>query len=358
VHPIVQKFLDGQLPEALGTTLVSGNLPVPPLDLLQALAHAVFKETPLAAKAQETLMGMPESFLLNAIVGPVDPPDPLGLILIHRKDPGLLESALLHEDITSAWVERAVPFLPSSVLEIPLNNQVLWLERPAILDLLEVHPEAEYQIKRRINEFRRDVLRLIPAEVAQDRLEIIDEVEAGRLDRAWSELPLPEESPLEESGAEPAAAPEILQRVAVETGEEIPLRLAQRVMKLRTNQKIMLAVKGGKEERTLLIREANRLIQVSVVRNGRITEGEIAFIAQMRSITDEVIRIIAHNREWMKKYAIMKNIVMNPKTPLALSLNFFKRLIDIDLKILMRDKNVPEILRREVKRYLGSKTSN
>ena len=54
----------------------------------------------------------------------------------------------------------------------------------------------------------------------------------------------------------------------------------------------------------------------------------------------------------------MKNIVMNPKTPLALSLNFFKRLIDIDLKILMRDKNVAEILRREVKRYLGSKTSN
>lgn len=358
MHPIVQKFLEGQLPEALGITLVSGNLPVPPLDLLQALAHAVFKETPLAAKAQETLMDMPESFLLNAIVGPVEPPDPLGLILIHRKDPGLLESALLHEDITSAWVERAVPFLPSSVLEIPLNNQVLWLERPGILDLLEVHPEAEYQIKRRINEFRRDVLRLIPAEVAQDRLEIIDEVEAGRLDRAWSELPLPMESPLEESSADQAPAPEILKQVAAETGEEIPLRLAQRIMKLRTNQKIMLAVKGGKEERTLLIREANRLIQVSVVRNGRITEGEIAFIAQMRSITDEVIRIIAHNRDWMKKYAIMKNIVMNPKTPLALSLNFFKRLIDIDLKILMRDKNVAEILRREVKRYLGSKTSN
>lgn len=353
MHPIVEKFQQGQLPEALAATLMAGNLPVPPLDLLQALAHAIFKETPWAARAVETLLAMPDSFLASAIVGPVAPPDPLGLILIHRKDPALLEAALLHENITAEWIERAVPELPGSVLEIPLNNQVLWLERPAILDLLEAHPEAEYQIKRRVNEYRRDVLRLIPAELAQERLDIIDEVEAGHLDRSWSELPLPQESPLDEPAGLSA---EMLQReVVLDTGEEIPLRLAQRVMKLRTNQKIMLAIKGGKEERTLLIREANRLIQVNVVRNGRITEGEIAFIAQMRSISDEVLRIISQNREWMKKYTILKNLVMNPKTPLALSLNFFKRLIDMDMKILVRDKNVPEILRREAKRYLAAR---
>jgi hypothetical protein len=357
VHPIVQKFLEGQLPEALAETLMAGNLPVPPLDLLQALAHAVFKETAHGPKALETLMSMPETFLANAIVGPVRPEDPLGLILIHRKEPALLETALLHENITSEWIERAVPFLPGAVLEIPLNNQVLWLERPAILDLLEAHPEAEYQIKRRVNEYRCEVLRLVPKEVAEERLEIIDEVEAGRLDRAWSELPLPKESPLDEPVRELTA--ETLRReVAVETGEDIPLRLAQRVMRLRTNQKIMLAIKGGKEERTLLIREANRLIQVNVVRNGRITEGEVAFIAQMRSVADEVIRIISSNREWMKKYGIMKNIVMNPKTPLAIALNLFKRLIDLDLKILVRDKGVPEILRREAKRYLTAKTTH
>jgi len=335
VHPIVQKFIDGQLPEPLATTLMAGNLPVPPLDLLQALAHAVFQDTPHGPRALETLMAMPESFLVNAIVGPVRPEAPLGLILIHRKDPALLEAALLHENITAEWIERAVPFLPGSVLEIPLNNQVLWLERPAILDLLEAHPEAEYQIKRRVNEYRRDV---------------------RRLDRAWSELPLPQEVAPEEP-APSHSAESLHQAVVAETGEEIPLRLAQRVMRLRTNQKIMLAIKGGKEERTLLIREANRLIQVNVVRNGRITEGEIAFIAQMRSVNDEVIRIITSNREWMKKYSIVRNIVMNPKTPLAISLNFFKRLIDMDLKILVRDKGVAEILRREAKRYLTLKTS-
>jgi hypothetical protein len=353
VHPIVEKYLQDQLPEALADTLIAGGLPVPPLDLLQALAAAVFRPTRHEAKALETFAALPESHLHNAIVGPVLPEDPLGLILIHRKEPALLEAALLHENITAEWMERAVPALPGAVLEIPLNNQVLWMERPAILELLETHPEADYQIKRRVNEYRFEVLRLVSQEVVQERLEIIDEVEAGRLDRAWAELPLPKASPQDE---EPSVSPERLHREAVaETGEEIPLRLAQRIMKLSTNQKIMLAIKGGKEERTLLIREANRLIQVNVIRNGRLTEGEVAFISQMRNVNDEVIRIIANNRDWMKKYTIMKNIVMNPKTPLALSLNSFKRLIDLDLKILVNDKNVPEILRREVKRYLVSK---
>ena len=143
--------------------------------------------------------------------------------------------------------------------------------------------------------------------------------------------------------------------MAQETGEEIPLRLAQRVQKLRTNQKIMLALKGGKEERTLLVREPNRLIQVNVVRNARITEGEVAFIAQMRTINEEVMRIITSNRDWMKKYPIVKAAVLNPKTPLPLALKFFKRLIDQDLKYLEKDRGVAEILRREVSRYLSQK---
>jgi len=265
------------------------------------------------------------------------------------------KTALLHESLTSAWVERVIPFLPGAVLEIPLNNQVLWLERPVILDLLEVHPEAEYQIKRRINEYRRDVLRLVSREVAAERLEIIDEVEAGRLDRAWSELPLPEELP-EEAEPAPAVVHRVLAPIVDEEGKEIPQSLTRRMMKLKTNQKIMLAIKGGKEERTFLIREANRLIQVNVIRNPRITEGEIAFIAQMRTINEEVIRIISGNRDWLKKYVIVKALVLNPKTPVAISLNLLKRLIFMDLRLLVRDKGVSEILRREAKRQLETKT--
>jgi len=362
MHPIVDRFLKGGLPEPMAMALVGGSLPVPAKDLLQALAYVSLRETHYTQRALDFFATMPESLLSGVVSEPIDPPWPLQLVLCHRKEPALLETALLNPSLTAAIVEASIPSLPGVVLEIVLNNQVLWMERHRILDLLEEHPEGEYVIKRRVNEFRFDVLRLIPEEVKKARLEIIDEVEAGRLDRAWSELPLPKEKSKEEAEAEVeseemAAERRLLaQKPAVDDeGNEITLTLTQRVMKLSTNQKIMLAIKGGKEERTLLIRESNRLIQVNVLRNGRITEGEVAYIANMRTVNEEVLRIISNSREWMKKYPITKSLVMNPRTPLPVAMTHFKRLYDSDMKLLIKDRNVAELLRREAKRLVDMK---
>jgi len=362
MHPIVDRFLKGGLPEPMAMALVGGSLPVPTLDLLQALAHACLKETHYAQRGLDFFATMPESLLSGVVSEPMDPPAPLQLVLCHRKEPALLETALLNPALTAKIVEASVPSLPGSVLEIVLNNQVLWMECHRILDLLEEHPEGEYVIKRRVNEFRFDILRLIPEEVKKQRLEIIDEVEAGRLDRAWSELPLPKEKSQEEADAEVESEDVAAERrmlaqkpLVDDEGNEITLTLTQRVMKLNTNQKIMLAIKGGKEERTLLIREANRLIQVNVIRNGRITEGEVAYIAQMRTVNEEVLRIISNSREWMKKYPITKALVMNPRTPLPVAMTHFKRLYESDMKLLIKDRNVAELLRREAKRMVDMK---
>jgi len=356
MHPIVAQFIAGTLAAPMAQTLVGGGLPLPPLDILQALSHAVFANTPYEEKAKTTLAEMPENMLMNAIIGPVEPSDPLGLILSYRKEPALLETALLHESLHADWMERVIPFLPGSVLEIPLNNQVFWIERPKILDLIEEHPDAVYNVKRKIQEFRRDVLSQITPEVAKDRLEIINDVEAGKLDKAWAELPLPVHSDEDDTPeTETARAERLLSPIIDDEGKEISLTLTQRVMKLRTNQKIMLAQKGGKEERTLLIRESNRLIQTAVIRNGRITEGEVGYIAQMRTVQDEVLRIISQNRDWMKKYTIVRNLVQNPRTPIPISLNLLKRINDFDMKMMVKDRNVAELLRREAKRIIENK---
>ena len=362
MHPIVDRFLKGGLPEPMAMALVGGSLPVPAKDLLQALAYVSLRETHYTQRALDFFATMPESLLSGVVSEPIDPPWPLQLVLCHRKEPALLETALLNPSLTAAIVEASIPSLPGVVLEIVLNNQVLWMERHRILDLLEEHPEGEYVIKRRVNEFRFDVLRLIPEEVKKARLEIIDEVEAGRLDRAWSELPLPKEKSKEEAEAEVESEGMAAERRLLalkpavdDEGNEITLTLTQRVMKLSTNQKIMLAIKGGKEERTLLIRESNRLIQVNVLRNGRITEGEVAYIANMRTVNEEVLRIISNSREWMKKYPITKSLVMNPRTPLPVAMTHFKRLYDSDMKLLIKDRNVAELLRREAKRLVDMK---
>ena len=364
MHPLVERFLAKQLPEPMAMALLGGSLPVPPPDLLHAMAGAIFGETQFAPRALETLIGMPESLLSNAISGLVEDPMMLGVILQYRKEPALLEQALLHENLTAEWMENSILSLPGSVLEIPLNNQVMWLKRPRILDLIEEHPEGDYNIKRRVNENRFHVLGTASKEVFEERIEILEEVAAGKLDKAWAELPMPQEKAVLEDtemvSDDPEEKPEdvrerLLKPIIDPDGNEIPLSLTQRVMRLRTNQKIMLAIKGGKEERTLLIRESNRLIQVNVIRNPRIGEGEVAYISQMRTVKEEVLRTISMNREWMKKYIITKNLVMNPRTPVPISMNQIKRLIEADLKLMQKDKNIPEILRREAKRLVENK---
>jgi hypothetical protein len=357
MHPIVQRFLNNDLPGPMAATLIGGGLPMPAIDLLYALSHAVFKELPLAGSALETLKEQPESIVLGAVSGAVEMPEALGLVLMHRTEQQVLEAALLNKALNAEWMERAIPSLPEKCLEIALNNQVLWIERPSILDALETHPEGTTNLKRRITEFRKDVLGHIDHAQAADRLEILDDVDSGVLDKAWAELPHPKEiGGLEE--AEPAEALEAtIETAAVPVEGKVPRSLAQRIMRLATNQKILLALKGGKEERTILMREANRLIQVNVIQNGRITEGEVSYIAQMRTVHEEVIRLIANNREWMRKYSILKNLVSNPRTPLPIALNLIKRVNEFDLKLMAKDRNVAESLRREAKRVVDQKAA-
>ncbi len=358
MHPLVERYVNGQMPEAMAQALLSGGLPLPPLDLLQALTYAIHTGGPSQDRARGTFLELPESLVSSAIVGPVENPGILGLVLEYRKEPSLLEQALLHENLTSDWLERCVPHLPGPMLDIVANNQVLWLERPDILDRLEEHSEGDYNLKRRINEFRFHVLKQFGEEVAKDREEILDEVQAGHLDVAWAALPLPDDKTTEDEEDPVRLRERLSQPILDFEGNAVPLTLTQRVIRLRTNQKIMLAIKGGKEERTLLIREANRLIQVNVIRNPRITESEVAYIAQMRTINEEVLRIISMSREWMKKYLIVKALVLNPRTPLPIAMSNYKRLHEGDLKLLVRDKNVPEMLRRETKRYLSQKSAS
>lgn len=361
MHPIVERYLANQLPEPMTMALLGGSLPVPPADFIQAQAQAVLSGSPFADRALQSFQSMPESLIHGLLMERVQPPAPLELVLRFRKEFAVIETALLHPDLTAEIVERSIPDLPGPALDIISNNQVLWIQRPVILDLLELHPAADYNLKRRINEFRFDVLKIVPEEVKKERLEILDEVEAGKLDKAWAELPLPKEETVEEraaaEGAPPADPEAVVQAIKDFEGLEVNLSVAKRIARLRTNQKIMLAIKGGKEERTILIRESNRLIQENVMRNGRITEGEVAFIANMRTINDGVLRIITMNREWMKKYTIVKAIVYNPRTPIALAMSNLKRINEFDMKLMQRDKNIPEVLRREAKRFLESKGS-
>ena len=71
------------------------------------------------------------------------------------------------------------------------------------------------------------------------------------------------------------------------------------------------------------------------------TETEIESITKMASISDEILRMIANNRAWMKRYGIIAALARNPKTPVAISMNLLARLTEKDVRSISADRNVP-----------------
>jgi hypothetical protein len=119
----------------------------------------------------------------------------------------------------------------------------------------------------------------------------------------------------------------------------------QRLVSMSFPERLKAAVKGTREMRAILIRDPNKMIAASVLSSPKVSEQEIESFARMASLSEDVLRIIASNRAWVKRYGVMAALTRNPKTPLAMSLNLMSRLTDRDLNMLSVDRNVPEPLR-------------
>ncbi|NIP40989.1 MAG: hypothetical protein GTN39_05750, partial [Candidatus Aenigmarchaeota archaeon] len=91
--------------------------------------------------------------------------------------------------------------------------------------------------------------------------------------------------------------------------------LFQTVQRLKVGEKIQLALRGSREIRSILLRDASKEVVMTVLENPKITDSEIEILAKQKTTQDEVIRTIANKREWLKKYSIVHSLVTNPKTP-------------------------------------------
>ncbi len=119
----------------------------------------------------------------------------------------------------------------------------------------------------------------------------------------------------------------------------------QKIAAMNVAQRMALAMKGTREERAVLVRDPNKIVGVSVISSPKMTESEIESIAKMANVSDEILRMIGFSRAWTKNYGVVHALVRNPKTPVAMSMNFLQRLNDKDLKVLSTNRNIPEVLR-------------
>ena len=121
--------------------------------------------------------------------------------------------------------------------------------------------------------------------------------------------------------------------------------LIERLAKMTVAQRVQFAIKGGSEARRTLIRDSNKVVQRAVLQSPRLTDQEVEAFASMSSLTDEILRLIANNRNFRKNYTVVRNLINNPKTPIDVSLHMLPILNAIDLKRLTTNKNIPETLR-------------
>ncbi len=120
-------------------------------------------------------------------------------------------------------------------------------------------------------------------------------------------------------------------------------------------EKIKMALTGDKEWRSLLIKDSNKLVNGAVVKNPRITEPEVLTISKSVIQNEEILRIICHNKEWVKNYEIRKALVWNHKTPLPVALRFMSFLIEKDLATMGKSKNISSVLANQARRMLSAK---
>jgi hypothetical protein len=139
-----------------------------------------------------------------------------------------------------------------------------------------------------------------------------------------------------------------------EEGDASRESAGQKLGQMNVADRMKAAMKGSKEERSILIRDPNKLVSSSVLSSPKLTESEVEQFAKMANVSEEVLRIIGMNRAWVKNYGVIVALTKNPKTPLAISMHFVQRLNDKDLKMIALDRNLQEPLKLAVRKRLTS----
>jgi hypothetical protein len=120
----------------------------------------------------------------------------------------------------------------------------------------------------------------------------------------------------------------------------------QKINGLDVKGRIQLALKGNKEERSILIRDGTKVVALAVLEAPKLSDGEVEKFALQKNVLEAVLRQIPLKRRFMKNYIVVRNLVANPRTPLDLAMGLVKHLIAVDLKNISANKEVSETVRK------------
>jgi hypothetical protein len=353
----LQKHADAKAPVPLRMMGAKGLVPaVAPLDLVTLLFTLAFDPEPAVSEtAVKTAAGLPDKIWGVALrSGGLEGPVLDWLADRFAGNEQALELVLLNPATPDATFAKLGAIVSQRLSEIVRQNELRLLRHDDIVRALCRNPNALASTLDGACDFCvRNGLTL---------LDVPQLVEAHR--RVHGVDPAKAPAPVETAAALMAEFTEELaherpedQAATPDTAEGSSKRLtiAQRIIRMSVSEKIKLATLGNKEARTLLLREANKLVCMAAATSPRMTDGEIIGLANSRTVNSDVLRHIYSTREFLKTYAIKIALVKNPKVPLPTALRLMSTLQERDIKELARDRNVPQTIQSQAKAYLMKK---
>jgi len=330
-----------------------------PNDALTVLVLlAAGEDEAIAAAAQATLDKLPMPLLNGAIgvgltAGVIDALGPR-----FATNASVMEKMLALPAIAPSTVSKIAANANEAVSELVATNEERLLANPEIIEQLYMNRATRMSTADRILELAvRNGLELKGIPAFKEAAQAI----ANELVAAASAEPTPDDIVYQETHTIAQKAvfdptKEDSHKLDESTGKEVvedkllPLDVQHR--KLTVSQLIRRALLGTAADRLLLVRHSNRLVSAAVARSPSLGEGEVLRITASRNVSDEVLRIIASDREWTRSYQIRVNLVQNPRTPFAFAAKLIPLLREHELKNLAKSRNITGAVQSAVKQHL------
>lgn len=376
---MVDLIRSSEVPSNLMQSAARGSLSVPPSEMIEILVYLALHSKVFGQQARLTLAGWDEKACLAAAQDPATGAEVLGywaapenlrmpLLAALAGNPSVKEESL-HE-LAARGARPVVEVLLTSARVMSAPELLKALQSNASLrptELAEIEkklgvssaptadaPEAEgekrdEEVEAALNQYLKDNAAELaaidekPFHALGDAGEAAAPAESAEKTPATHAEPVATKSAAAQPGAGHAAATHAKVAPHVEEKRDSTV---QKIAKLDVKGRIALAVRGGKEERSILVRDMTKVVCLAVLDSPKLTESEVEGFAQQKNVLDWVLRTIPMKRRFAKSYAIQRNLVFNPRTPADASLGLMKNLLVHDLKNLSENKEVSDPIRK------------
>lgn len=335
-NPLLDQILSGEN-RGLQLLAAQGMVPLPPEELLPLQIGLTGSPDPAISGAATSSLRETEPDRLASFVRESAGPAELSWLGAQLDHPIVLEAVASRRDVPREVLVLLAERVPPKLQETIVHRQDAILDEPRILVALEANPGLVPYVKRRIWEYREHLLPRdkVPPKAPEEILAEAEALTEEELQEAIDEVKERHPSELE--------------------GDELKGLTDVQIRALPVPMRVKLARGANLQMRQLLIRDSNSQVATTVMTANTLSDQEVETIANSRSVCDEVIAMIPRKREWMKKYVIVKALVRNPKTQPAMAMRLIPRLTLMDLRMLAKDKNVPEAVRIQARRVVTSK---